>query len=38
MLENELEKCKQAGCNDLITKPIEIKEFFEKVDHFLKEL
>jgi signal transduction histidine kinase len=38
MLENELEKCKLAGCNDLITKPIEIKEFFEKVDHFLKEL
>ncbi len=38
MLENELEKCKQAGCNELITKPIEIKELFEKVDQFLKEL
>lgn len=38
MLENELEKCHQAGCNDLITKPIEIKELFEKVDPFLKEL
>ncbi len=38
VLENELEKCKQAGCNDLITKPIEIKELFEKVDQFLKEL
>ncbi|MFO7368999.1 MAG: response regulator [Bacteroidales bacterium] len=38
MMENELEKCKQAGCNDLITKPIEIKELFEKVDQFLKEL
>jgi PAS domain S-box-containing protein len=38
VLENELDKCRQVGCNDLITKPIEIKEFFEKVDGFLKEL
>jgi signal transduction histidine kinase len=37
VLENELDKCREVGCNDLITKPIEIKEFFEKVDKFLKE-
>jgi signal transduction histidine kinase len=36
-LENELKKCKEAGCNDQITKPINIKEFLEKVDVFLKE-
>ena len=35
--ENELDKCQDAGCNDQITKPIEIKEFFEKVDKYLKE-
>jgi signal transduction histidine kinase len=35
--ENELKKCLDAGCNDQITKPIEIKEFFEKVDGFLRE-
>lgn len=37
VLEDELEKCRDAGCNDQITKPIDIKEFFEKVDKFLKE-
>jgi two-component system sensor histidine kinase/response regulator len=35
--ETELNKCLEAGCNDHIAKPIEIKEFFEKVDRFLKE-
>jgi len=34
---SELNKCLEAGCNDQITKPIEIKEFFEKIDKFLKE-
>ena len=33
----EQKKAREAGCNDLITKPIDIKEFFEKVDGFLKE-
>lgn len=37
VLESELEKCREVGCNDWITKPIEIKVFFEKVDNFLKE-
>lgn len=35
--ESEVKKCEDAGCNDIITKPIDIKEFFEKVDHFLKQ-
>ena len=37
VLEEELKKCGETGCNDYITKPIEIKAFFEKVDGFLKE-
>jgi signal transduction histidine kinase len=37
ILDNEWNKCFEAGCNEQITKPIEIKEFFEKVDKFLKE-
>ena len=37
VLENELSKCLEVGCNDQITKPIEIKAFFEKIDKFLKE-
>jgi CheY-like chemotaxis protein len=37
VLENEWNRCLEVGCNDRITKPIEIKEFFEKVDKFLKE-
>ncbi len=37
ILETELDKCHEVGCNDLITKPIEIKEFFEKIDKFLIE-
>ena len=36
-IENEREKCIAAGCNDHIAKPIEINEFFEKLDRFLKE-
>ncbi|HJZ40267.1 MAG TPA: ATP-binding protein [Bacteroidales bacterium] len=35
--DEELEKCREAGCDDEITKPIEIKVFFEKIDRFLKE-
>lgn len=37
VMENEWDKCFEVGCNDQITKPIEIKEFFEKVDRFLKD-
>lgn len=37
VLEDEDNKCLEAGCNDQITKPIEIREFFEKADKFLKE-
>jgi signal transduction histidine kinase/CheY-like chemotaxis protein len=35
VMENEGDRCFEVGCNDQITKPIEIKEFFEKVDRFL---
>jgi signal transduction histidine kinase/CheY-like chemotaxis protein len=35
--ENELQKCREAGCDDHITKPFEIKEFFEKIDKYLRE-
>jgi len=37
VMENELQKCHDAGCDDYITKPIDIKEFLEKVDKFLRE-
>jgi len=33
----DFKKCEEIGCNDYITKPIDIKEFLEKVDAFLKE-
>ncbi|MBN2813733.1 MAG: response regulator [Bacteroidales bacterium] len=36
VMEHELKKCHEAGCNDQLTKPIDIKEFFEKVDRYLK--
>lgn len=29
------ERCKEAGCNDYISKPIEISCLFEKVAHYL---
>lgn len=35
--ENELKQVHEAGCDDHITKPIDIKEFLEKVDKFLRE-
>jgi signal transduction histidine kinase/CheY-like chemotaxis protein len=35
--EAEWDKFKDAGCNDQIIKPIEIKVFFEKIDNYLKE-
>jgi signal transduction histidine kinase len=37
VMESELEQCHEAGCDDHITKPIDIKEFLEKVDKFLRE-
>jgi CheY-like chemotaxis protein len=37
VLDYELKECTEVGCNEHITKPIDIKEFFEKVDRFLKE-
>lgn len=36
VMEHELKKCHEAGCNDQLTKPIDIKDFFEKVDRYLK--
>lgn len=35
--EIDPEKCLAAGCNDCITKPIDIKEFLQKINGFLKE-
>jgi CheY-like chemotaxis protein len=37
VMENELTRSREAGCDDHITKPIDIKEFLEKVDKFLRE-
>jgi PAS domain S-box-containing protein len=37
VMDNELKECHEAGCDDHITKPINIKEFLEKVDKFLRE-
>ena len=37
VLDSELQTCIEAGCNDHITKPIDIKEFLEKVDKYLRE-
>lgn len=34
--DEELPKCFEIGCSDFITKPIEIRKFFEKVDGFLR--
>jgi signal transduction histidine kinase/CheY-like chemotaxis protein len=37
VLDNELNQCIEAGCNDHISKPIDIKEFLEKINKFLHE-
>jgi PAS domain S-box-containing protein len=37
VLDTELQSCHEAGCDDHITKPIDIKEFLEKVDKYLRE-
>ncbi|MBN2481636.1 MAG: response regulator [Bacteroidales bacterium] len=37
ILEDERDVCLEVGINDYIDKPINIKEFFEKVDKFLRE-
>lgn len=34
--DEDLTNCDEIGYNDYITKPIEIKQFFEKVDEYLK--
>jgi signal transduction histidine kinase len=36
-LQFDLKKCINAGCNDWIVKPIDIREFLEKLNHYLKE-
>jgi signal transduction histidine kinase/CheY-like chemotaxis protein len=36
-MEIDREKCLAVGCNDSITKPIDIKEFLEKINLFLRE-
>jgi signal transduction histidine kinase len=37
VLENEKDKCINAGCNDQITKPIEIEKLLKKVNKYLSE-
>jgi len=37
VLDSELQNCLEAGCDDHITKPIDIKEFLQKVDKYLKD-
>jgi signal transduction histidine kinase/CheY-like chemotaxis protein len=36
-MDYEIAQCTEAGCNDHITKPIDIREFMEKVDGYLRE-
>jgi CheY-like chemotaxis protein len=36
-MEIDPQKCLAMGCNDCVTKPIDIKEFLEKINGFLKE-
>ncbi len=36
-LQFDLKKCINAGCNDWIVKPIDIREFLEKLNYYLKE-
>jgi len=37
ILEIDKNKCFDAGCNECITKPIDIKDFLDMVNSFLKE-
>jgi CheY-like chemotaxis protein len=37
ILEIDQDKCFEAGCNEIVTKPIDIKEFLEKANSFLRE-
>jgi len=37
IIDEETEEYKQSGIDDFITKPIEIKQFFEKVDFYLRD-
>jgi len=34
--EESVERCRQAGCDDYLTKPITKKDLFEKIEKFLK--
>ncbi|HDI78176.1 MAG TPA: response regulator [Desulfobacteraceae bacterium] len=36
-MEGDRERILQAGCDDYISKPIEIKDFLAKIENFLKE-
>jgi signal transduction histidine kinase len=37
-MDYEIAQCLEAGCDDHITKPIDIREFMEKVDGYLREI
>lgn len=34
-IQEEIAKCKEAGCDDYVTKPIDIKMLIKKMGHFL---
>ena len=34
-ISEERERCMQAGCDDFITKPVNINELYEKIDKWL---
>jgi CheY-like chemotaxis protein len=36
-MSNESEKCRQVGCNDCLTKPINPKEFVATVSQYIAD-
>jgi len=36
-MESDIEKCRQAGCIDYITKPINLQEFIKKISAFFAQ-
>ena len=36
-MESDIKKCKEAGCIDYITKPINVQEFIKKINLFFNQ-